>query len=64
MSENFAANLKQGNLATKADIDGFLWKADFDDKIKNLNKNFLSNKTKHIEDEKKITDLTIKVAQT
>ena len=63
MSENVAAKLKQGNLETKADIDDFLWKTDFDDKIKNLNKNFTSNKTKHIEDEKKITDLTIKVAQ-
>ena len=63
MSENVAAKLKQGNLATKADIDDFLWKIDFDDKIKNLSKNFTSNKTKHIEDEKKITDLTIKVAQ-
>ena len=34
MSENVAAKLKQGNLETKADIDDFLWKTDFDDKIK------------------------------
>ena len=34
----------------------------FDDKLKNLNK-VTSNKTKHAEAEKKITDLTNKVAQ-
>ena len=62
-SENFTAKLKQVNLATKPGIDDFLWKTDIDDKIKNLNKTFTSNKTKHIEDEKEITDLIIKVAQ-
>ena len=34
-----------------------------DDKLKNLNKKVTSNKTKHIEAEKKMTDLTYKVAQ-
>ena len=35
-SENFAARLKQANLATKTDVDDFVEKADFD---KNLKKN-------------------------
>ena len=39
-------------------------KTDFDDKLKKLNKKVTSNKTKHIEAEKKLTDLTNKVAQT
>ena len=34
-----------------------------DDKLKDLNKDVTSNKTKHVEAEKKITDLTNKVAQ-
>ena len=38
-AENFAARLKQANLVTKAD---------FDDKLKNLNKKINSNKTKHL----------------
>ena len=37
-SENFAARLKQANLATKADIKYFLEKADFDDRLKNFKK--------------------------
>ena len=42
---NFAVRLKQGNLATKADIDDFAEMTDFDVKLKNLNKKFTSNKT-------------------
>ena len=38
MSENFAARLKQADLATKADIDDLGKKADFDDKLTNINK--------------------------
>ena len=34
-----------------------------DNKLKNLNKKFTSDKTKHVEAEKEITDLTNKVAQ-
>ena len=37
-AENFTVRLKQANLATKDDIDGFVKKTDFDDKLKNLNK--------------------------
>ena len=50
------------SLATKADIDDLVGKTDVDDKLKNLNKNATSNKAKHVEAEKKLTDLTNKVA--
>ena len=62
-AENVAARLKQRNLTTKADIADFVEEADFDDKLKNLNKIFTSNKTKNVEADKKITDLTNKIAQ-
>ena len=42
-AENIAARLKQANLATKGDISDFVKKADFDDKLKNLNKMVISN---------------------
>ena len=63
MADNFAARLKQASLATKTDIDDFVEKTGFDGKLKNSNKNVISNKTKHIDIEKKLTDLTKKVAQ-
>ena len=44
--ENFAVRLKQPNLGTKTDIDDFVEKTDFDDKLKNLNKRVTSNKIK------------------
>ena len=47
----------------KNNIADFVKKADFDDKLKNLNKNVTSNTTKHLEDEKKITNITNRVAQ-
>ena len=62
-AEMFAARLAQANLVTKADIHDFVEKKDFDDKLKNLNKKATSNKTKHVETEKKLTDLRNKVAQ-
>ena len=62
-SETFASRSAQGNLASKNDIVNFVKKNDFDDKLKKVNKKVISNKTKHIEAEKKITDLTNKVAQ-
>ena len=62
-SENFTARLKQANLVKKNDITNFVKKTDFDDKQKKLNKKVFSNKTKHVEAEKKITDLTKKVVQ-
>ena len=46
-AENFTATLKQANLATKAHIADFVKETDFNNKLKNLNKNVTSNKTKH-----------------
>ena len=46
---HFAVRLKQTNLATKSDIDDFVERTDFDDKLKNQNKKVTSNKTKHVE---------------
>ena len=57
-ANNFAARLKQANLATKADSDDFVGKTDFDDKLKKLNKKLISDKIRHVEAEKKLTDLT------
>ena len=58
MFDKFAVRLKQANLTTKSDIDHFVEKTDFYDKLKYLNKKITSNKTKHVEIEKKLTDLT------
>ena len=44
---NFPARLAQKNLASKNDFADFIKKRDFDDKLKKLNKNVTSNKTKH-----------------
>ena len=62
MPEHFASRIGQVNLASKNDIAIFVKKTDFDDKLKDLNKKCTSNKTKHIETEKKIIYLTKKVA--
>ena len=61
-AENFAARLKQANLAIKAYIDDFIEKTNFDDKLKNLNKKVTSNKTRHLKAEKKLIDLTNKAS--
>ena len=53
MWRNITARLASANLATKADITDFLKKADFDDKLKSLNKKVISHKTKHVNAEKK-----------
>ena len=58
-----AARLTQAKLAIKADIDGFVEKTDFEDKLKNVNKKVTSNKTEYVEAEKKLIDLRNKVAQ-
>ena len=49
IAENFDARLKQTNLATKADLDDFVEKTDFNYKLKKLNKKVTSNKIKHVE---------------
>ena len=48
IADNFTARLAQVNLATNNDIVNFVKKTDFDDKLKSSNKNFTSNKTKHV----------------
>ena len=48
MSEKFASGLAQANLASKNDIAALVKKTDFDDKLKNLNKEVTSNKSKHL----------------
>ena len=47
-AENFAARLKQANLVTKSD---------FDNKLTSFNKRIISNKTKHLEVQKKLNGL-------
>ena len=59
-AENFAVRLKQANLATKTDTDDFVKKANFDDKLKNLDKK-VQIKQHHAEVEKKITNSTNKL---
>ena len=51
-AETFVVRLKQSYLVTKTDFD----------KLININRKITSNKTKHVEAEKKITYLTNKVA--
>ena len=62
-AENFAARLKQANIATKADFDDFVENTDFDNKLKDLNENLTSNKTKHVGAKQKLTHLTNKIIQ-
>ena len=47
-SDNFAVRLKQSDVATKADINHFIEKADFHEKQKKLNKKITLNKAKHV----------------
>ena len=66
----FTARLKQPNWATKDYIADFVRDRDFDNKLKNLNKNVTSNKSQHILDEnefiklhdniRKITNISLK----
>ena len=55
--------MAQANLVAKADIDDFVEKRYFSNKLKNLNKKVTLNKTKNVETEKKLTDVINKVAQ-
>ena len=45
---NFSARLAQANLASKNYIANFVKKTDFDDKLRNVNKNVISNETTHV----------------
>ena len=51
MAENFAARLKQANLVNKTD---------FDNKLTRFNRQITSNKTKHLEVQKKLNSLITK----
>ena len=65
-AENFPARLAQKKKKKKQPKLILLIsqkRTDFDHKLKNLNKKVSSNKTKHIQAETKITDLTIKAVQ-
>ena len=46
-AENFAARLAQENSTNKNGIANFVKKTDFDNKLRNLNKQITSNKTKY-----------------
>ena len=60
-SENFAAILAQVNLSSKNDFANFVKKTDFDDKLKVINKNVTSIKTKHVFVENELDELSKKV---
>ena len=62
-AEHLTARVNQANLATKSDIDDFVENTDFDNKLENLNKKVTSNKSEHVEAEKKkLTGIRKKVA--
>ena len=47
-SETFSGRLAQAKSASENDIANLVEKTDFDNKLKNLNKNIISNRTKHV----------------
>ena len=62
-TENFVARLGKANLATKSDLYDLLKETDFDNKLNNISKIVIWNKKNYVETEKKLIDLTKKVAQ-
>ena len=56
-SEDFAARLKQPNLASKSDIVDLVKKTSLDIKLLGFNKRINSNKTKHVVVENELNDL-------
>ena len=58
MTENFEERLKQAKLRTKNEFVDFAEKIYFDEKLQNINKKVTSNKTKDIEGEQKLNDLS------
>ena len=61
VAENFAARLAQAKLAIKADVADIVKKIDFYEKEKKSIKRVTSNKTNHVETEKRLTDLAKKL---
>ena len=60
---NIPSRLAQAILASKIDIANFVKKTCFDDQLKKLNKNFTSNKTKHVLAENELNRLSKKLNQ-
>ena len=58
---NIPSRLAQANLASKIDIANFVKKTCLDDQLKKLNKNFTSNKTKHVLAENELNRLSKKI---
>ena len=56
-SENFSVRLKEANLPTKNDIVHFIRKNYFDNEVTNIDKKVTSNKTRHVDVNKKLDDL-------
>ena len=56
-SKNFAARLKQPNLASKSNIVDLVKKTDFDNKLLGFNKRINSNKIKHVFIENELNEL-------
>ena len=61
MVEYFVERLKLANVTSKYDISHFVKQTDFDDKLKNLNRKVLLNKTRSVEVKNKLEDLSKKV---
>ena len=57
MADIFAVRLKRANLGSKSDIANLVNKTDFDEKLKNLNKNVTTNKTKNVRVENELKKL-------
>ena len=58
-AENFTARLAQANLVSINDIANFVKKADFDNKLKRINKNVTSNKNELNELSKKVKSISV-----
>ena len=59
-ADKFAARLTQSNLASKNYIADFVREEDFEEKLKKNNKNFFSSKTKYVQAEKDLNNLSEK----
>ena len=60
IKDNNLSRSAQANIASKNDIANFVKKIDFDDKLKNFNKNVTSNKTKQVLVENELNELSQK----
>ena len=56
-SEHFSVRLKEAKLPTKNDIVHFIRKNYFDNEVTNTDKKVTSNKTRHVDVNKKLDDL-------